>query len=95
MYAIFMALEGLFDLIGEFIFDKAFDKKKTLKLRLPYIIIYVLTLTIIITFLILGGIYLLQDSNLIGIILYIRNLRFFNEQNRINALTNISSIMYT
>lgn len=71
-----MALEGLFDLIGEFIFDKAFDKKKTLKLRLPYIIIYVLTLTIIIAFLIIGSIYLLQDSNLIGIALLIFSILF-------------------
>ena len=76
MDAIFMALEGLFDLIGEFIFDKAFDKKKTLKLRLPYIIIYVLTLTIIIAFLIIGSIYLLQDSNLIGIALLIFSILF-------------------
>lgn len=31
MDEIFIALEGLFDLIGEFILDRAFDKKKALK----------------------------------------------------------------
>ena len=33
-----MAIEGLFDLIGDFIYDRAFDKEKSLKRRLPYII---------------------------------------------------------
>ena len=31
MDELFIALEGLFDLIGEFILDRAFDKKKALK----------------------------------------------------------------
>ena len=36
MDEIFIAIEGLLDLITEFILDRAFDKKKTLKKRLPY-----------------------------------------------------------
>lgn len=76
MDAIFMALEWLFDLIGEFIFDKAFDKKKALTSRLPYIIICILILIIIITCLIIGGVYLIKDNNLLGIALLIFAILF-------------------
>ena len=34
MDEIFIAIEGLLDLITEFILDRVFDKKKTLKKRL-------------------------------------------------------------
>ena len=71
MDEVFTAIEGLFDLIGEFISDRAFDKKKALKRRLPYIIAYILVLIVIITCLIVGCIYLIKSSNLIGIILLI------------------------
>lgn len=76
MDEIFIALEGLFDLIGEFILDRAFDKKKALKKRLPYIIAYILILILIILCLIVGGIYLVKDNNLIGIILLIFAILF-------------------
>ena len=69
MDEIFIAIEGLLDLMTEFILDKAFDKKKTLKKRLPYIIFYILILSLIITCLLIGGIYLAEVNNLIGIIL--------------------------
>lgn len=71
MDEIFIAIEGLLDLIGEFILDKAFNKKKSLKTRLPYIIAYILILIFIITCLTIGGIYLIKESNLIGIILLV------------------------
>lgn len=71
MDEIFMAIEGLFDLIGDFIYDRAFDKEKSLKRRLPYIISYVLILILIIVCLTIGSIYLIKDSNLIGIALLI------------------------
>ncbi len=69
MDEIFIAIEGLLDLMTEFILDRAFDKKKTLKKRLPYIIFYILILSLIITCLLIGGIYLAEVNNLIGIIL--------------------------
>lgn len=69
MDEIFIAIEGLLDLITEFILDRAFDKKKTLKKRLPYIIFYILILSLIIACLLIGGIYLVKNNNLIGIIL--------------------------
>ena len=69
MDEIFIAIEGLFDLLSEFIYARAFNKEKSLKSRLPYISTYVLTLIIIIVCLTIGGIYLIKDANLIGIIL--------------------------
>ena len=69
MDEIFIAIEGLLDLITEFILDRAFNKKKTLKKRLPYIIFYILILSLIIACLLIGGIYLVKDNNIIGIIL--------------------------
>ena len=71
MDEIFTALEGLFDLIGKFILDKAFNKNKTLKERLLYIILYILILSLIIASLIIGGVFLIKDNNLIGIALLI------------------------
>lgn len=53
------------------ILDKAFDKKKALKERLLYIILYILVLVLIITSLIIGGVSLIKDNNLIGIPLLI------------------------
>ncbi len=76
MDEIFTALEGLFDLIGKFVLDKAFNKNNTLKERLPFIIIYILTLVLIIVCLIIGGVYLIKDNNLIGIILLVFALLF-------------------
>ena len=76
MDEIFIALEWLFDLIGEFILDRAFDKKESFKKRLPYIIAYILILILIIVCLIVGGIYLVIDNNLIGIILLIFAILF-------------------
>lgn len=69
MDEIFIAIEGLFDLLSEFIYARAFNKEKSLKSRLSYISTYVLTLIIIIVCLTIGGIYLIKDANLIGIIL--------------------------
>ena len=71
MDEIFTAIEGVFDLLGEFIYARAFNKEKSLKRRLPYIIFYVLILILIIVCLTIGGIYLIKDANLIGIILLI------------------------
>lgn len=71
MDEVLTAIEGLFDLIAEFVLDKAFNKKKALKTRLPYIVVYALILILIITCLIIGDIYLIKDSNLISIILLI------------------------
>ena len=71
MDEVLTAIEGLFDLLAEFILDKAFNKNKTLKERLPYIILYILVLVLIITSLIIGGVFLIKDNNLIGIALLI------------------------
>lgn len=71
MDEVLTAIEGLFDLLAEFILDKAFDKKKALKERLLYIILYILVLVLIITSLIIGGVSLIKDNNLIGIPLLI------------------------
>ena len=71
MDEVLTTIEGLFDLLAEFILDKAFDKKKALKERLLYIILYILVLVLIITSLIIGGVSLIKDNNLIGIPLLI------------------------
>ena len=71
MDEVLTAIEGLFDLLAEFILDKAFNKNKTLKERLLYIILYILVLVLIITSLIIGGVSLIKDNNLIGIALLI------------------------
>ena len=59
------------------IYARAFNKEKSLKRRLPYIIFYVLILILIIVCLTIGGIYLIKDANLIGIILLIFTCIFY------------------
>lgn len=45
---LFEGLEIVINMIIELVYDKAFDKKKNLTKRLPYIILYCLSLSFII-----------------------------------------------
>lgn len=67
---IFDGLEAILTIISEFLYDKAFNKKKKLINRLPYIIIYIIILGLIIFGSIYLGITLIDNNNsLLGFLL--------------------------
>lgn len=69
MDSIFDALECLIDIITSFLYNKAFDKNKKMIKRLPYIIIYIVILTLIISLLTYFGTILINTNNILGYIL--------------------------
>lgn len=46
---IFEALEAMILVISEYFYQKSFDKKKTLRKRMPFLIIYIVSLFLIIS----------------------------------------------
>ena len=69
MEEIALACEAILDTINEFIYDKAFDKTRKLSKRIPFILIYCLTLLLLIALLVFIGVNLVLDNNWFGYLL--------------------------
>lgn len=70
-------IEILIEILYEFVFEKAFNKDKILKKRLPYIIIFVLAMTVIIGILTYIGFKLLLSKNIFGYFIVLFDILMF------------------
>lgn len=68
------ACEAIMDVIREFLFDRAFDKKIKLSKRIPFIIIYVLLLSLLTFLLGFISISLIIRKNYFGYLFIIMSL---------------------
>ncbi len=61
----FEALEGILTILSDYLQEKAFDKDINLSKRLPYILVYILSFTIIIIGLFYLGIVFINSNNIV------------------------------
>ncbi len=60
------AFEAIFDILNELVIDKAFNKKMSIKRRLPYIFIYYITIILLLFLAIFLSINCIKQKNIIG-----------------------------
>ncbi len=71
------AFEAIFDILNELVIDKAFNKKMSIKRRLPYILIYYITIILLLFFTIFLSINFIKQKNIIGYFLVLIDIILF------------------
>lgn len=78
MYLFMEAFEAIFDILNELVIDKAFNKKMSIKRRLPYILIYYITIILLLFFTIFLSINFIKQKNIIGYFLTLIDIILFS-----------------